>query len=748
MVASHHSAPILPALPADISGDYYTELQWQVLFALLDAVVPSIVVESAVTDKRNQWKITQKEYEEAYKHIQASTTHPPDLARFEEYLRSRPAQDARFVQNLKRTLDRLPHSAKKQLGGALNGMATKVGSFILTGYCTPVPDQPLHIRHAVLQAWKQSWFATYPILARSMVNLAQKAFVQTDPLFKQLINYTDYPADYRPGPGFDFKFMQFEAGTEPAVVETDIVIVGSGCGGGVCAKVLSEAGHRVVVVDKGYYYAPSQFPMDQETGCTYLFENQGFIGSDDNSVNVIAGSCWGGGGTVNWSVSLQTQGYVRKEWAEQGLPFFTSPEFQDCLQRVCDFMGVSDAHILHNHGARVVLDGARKLGWEAKSCPQNTAGQEHYCGQCHFGCGSAGKQGPAVSWLPAASKSGAQFIEGFHVSELLFDESSGSKKATGLVGTWTARDKDGAVSSPPATRTQRTIRLNAKKVIVAAGSLQSPLVLLRSGLKNRWIGRNLHLHPSQHVIARFDEDVKPWEGGIITSYCTMFENLDGQGHGVKLETMGMQPYMTLATVPWISGLDFKLTALKFRNMNGFIALTRDRDSGRVFPDPVSGEPRIEYTISDFDRAHTLAGVTAIAKLCYTQGAQEIFVVNPNVDPFRRAKSYSKETPDRGIDDAEFVAWLATLEKAGNKAPFTLSGSAHQMGTCRMSSHAGDGVVNPRGRVWEAEHLYVADASVFPSASGVNPMVTNMAIADWIARGIARELSEKIPWSSA
>jgi choline dehydrogenase-like flavoprotein len=168
-----------------------------------------------------------------------------------------------------------------------------------------------------------------------------------------LLGFTDYPSDYRPAPDFDFKFLEFSPNEKPAVIDTDVVIVGSGCGGAVCAKVLAEAGHRVLVVDKGYYFPPTQLPMDQESGSRYMFDGQGVLSNDDNCLNILAGSCWGGGGTVNWSVSLQPQDFVRREWAAQGLSFFESTEYQECLDRVCDFMGVSDRYIRHSHGGRV-----------------------------------------------------------------------------------------------------------------------------------------------------------------------------------------------------------------------------------------------------------------------------------------------------------------------------------------------------------------------------------------------------------
>ena len=106
---------------------------------------------------------------------------------------------------------------------------------------------------------------------------------------------------------------------------------------------------------------------------------------------------------MNWSAALQTQGYVRQEWADTGLPFFTSLEFQRSLDRVCDRMGVT-SDFQHNRQNNVILEGARKLGYAAKSVPQNTGHGEHYCGYCTLGCASGGKKGPIETWLADAAK--------------------------------------------------------------------------------------------------------------------------------------------------------------------------------------------------------------------------------------------------------------------------------------------------------------------------------------------------------
>jgi choline dehydrogenase-like flavoprotein len=144
-----------------------------------------------------------------------------------------------------------------------------------------------------------------------------------------------------------------------------------------------------------------------------------------------------------------------------------------------------------------------------------------------------------------------------------------------------------------------------------------------------------------------------------------------------------------------------------------------------------------------DRVHLMQGMIALAKISYVTGATEIHAGVAGLRPFTRsdppASTSSDTVTDPGITDPAFCAWLEELERIGNKPPIGAYPCAHQMGSNRMSVYPQDGVVDPQGHVWGTEGLYVSDASVFPSASGVNPMITNMAISDWISRGIAREM---------
>lgn len=319
-----------------------------------------------------------------------------------------------------------------------------------------------------------------------MVVLAGKANSTTNPYFHKISGYSDVPRDWKPAEAYDHVFLQVPpaaAGKEDDAHEitTDVVIVGSGPGGGVCAKNLAEAGHEVLVVDKGYHFHPTYLPMPQSAAIEYLFDHSGAYVSEDTSISMTSGSCWGGGGTINWSVCFKLQDYVRKEWADEGLSLFTSPEFDECMDRVWKTIGAGSDAIRHNFSNNKLLDGCKKLGWHSGVADQNTANKEHYCGHCNFGCGLGEKRGPAQAWLPAAAEAGADFMEGFTVEKVLFDEDGVT--AMGIEGSWLSRDEDGNLHKGVGERTQRKVVVKAKKVILSAGTFWSPVILMKSGVE-------------------------------------------------------------------------------------------------------------------------------------------------------------------------------------------------------------------------------------------------------------------------
>ncbi|KAF2104595.1 long-chain fatty alcohol dehydrogenase [Rhizodiscina lignyota] len=742
--------PVASPAPPKPEADPLTSSQWRSLLAFADAVIPDLAPKSTA-NAETSLPIPENEYSTALSTIQqyALRGSHEDLAK--QYLAERPSNLPDFKETTWRQLALyVPEDPRKQLTtilSILEYVITRLGAFLLTGYATPFADQPIDIREQIIQSWFTARIATFRTLAKSLTMLCKRNWVTVSPTLQTILNFPRTPVHQSQGKSFPFEFIQFPTGDSVEMIETDVVIVGSGCGAGVAAKNIAEAGHKVIVVEQAYHWDAKHLPMTQQEASSHLFLNGASIIADDSNLSIAAGSVFGGGGTVNWSASLQTQGFVRREWAQTfGLPFFTSAEFQACLDSVCNRMGVSADHIEHNKANRTLMEGARKLGWAHKAVPQNTAGKTHYCGYCTLGCGSCEKQGPVVSFLPDAAKSGAKFIEGFECEEVLFEMRGGLKVAVGVKGTWTSRDEMGGVSGK---RYKKAVVIKAKRVVVSGGTMQSPLLLKRSGLKNWNIGQNLRAHPVSFIAAVFPEEVRPWEGAILTSVVTEFENLDGKGHGVKLETTAMLPNTFIGFPVWKGGLDYKMLAPKLKHMIALISLARDVGSGTVYPDPKDGRARFKYVFDRADKEHIMEGLLANAKMCYVEGATEIMTVIPGVPVFKRndPSTHPSSTTlaesdvdyDPGVNDPRFNAWLDQIKAKGLSDADVLFMSAHQMGTCRMGTSERNSVVGPKGKVWGTEGLYVCDASVFPSASGVNPMVTNMAIAEWISRGLAKEL---------
>jgi len=195
-------------------------------------------------------------------------------------------------------------------------------------------------------------------------------------------------------------------------------------------------------------------------------------------------------------------------------------------------------------------------------------------------------------------------------------------------------------------------------------------------------------------------------------------NRDGKGHGAYLEVVSNQPGLHAALVPWRNSADYKRLWLKYPHAASYIALSRDRDSGYVFPDPVTGKPKVQYNPSSFDRESILGGVIKLCDTLLAAGADEITSAHYNVPSFRPNKESTL-----GIHDPAYQAWIKKIKAAGIFPGRVSLGSAHQMGTCGMGS-----VCDENAQVLGVENLYIADASVFPSCSGVNPMVTTMGLA--------------------
>ncbi|WWD20494.1 hypothetical protein CI109_104970 [Kwoniella shandongensis] len=640
----------------------------------------------------------------------------------------------------------LSPTVKADLLTALTLLSTTAGTCILAGgYLKPFAKLSVKEREAIMQSWGSSRITMRRGLMRAFTGLSLFCIYAYSDLLCDAIGY---PSPNRrklyktlEKPKFAYSFITPRAAVAPSTIpvfNTEVLIIGSGAGGGVASSRIAKD-YKTLIVEKGVYAPTGEKSRSQHEAFEELFQNAGIIATESGSTTIFAGSVFGGGTTVNWSGSLKTQHFVRDEWAkEKGLEWFLSDGYTEALDAVCARMGVSEAHIKHSKSNSKLIEGSRKVGYHVDPIPQNTDGHEHACGFCSFGCPYGEKQGTVETFMVDAAKAGAEFLTAAQVHRLLFIAPNDTVP-TSIVGnlddlTYTTSRTKCIGAELDLDDGSKLVVLASKSVVLSAGSINSPAVLLRSGLKNPMIGKNFHCHPCTFVTALFDEQINPWDGAIMTSVSNVVENKDGTHHGAKVEVcMSMPSSIAGAQESWLSSADHKSVMLEYNHSLSFITLVRDRDSGQVFID-ANGHPRVKYDISAYDGDSSARAVVAAAEILLSTGAKRISTSQVGVP------SYIAEPGHKGLIDPKFKAWVAQVQAASIRPGWAGVGAAHQMGTCQMGTTPSTSVIDPRGRVWNTSNLYIADASVFPTASGVNPMITTMACAWSIAGFLLEDLA--------
>ena len=477
----------------------------------------------------------------------------------------------------------------------------------------------------------------------------------------------------------------------------EVCIIGSGAGGGTAAAVLAEAGKDVVVLETGRNYDDGDFDGAELGGYQRLYTEGGSAATADHSVGLLAGECVGGGTVVNYSTSFRTPDDIRAEWTAAGVAWFESSEYTSCLDVVCSRLSVNTDHNRISAREQILDRGLRALGWHVDAMPRNVVGcdQGKICGYCGVGCPLGAKQSVAKTWLADAQKNHARLFAETRAQKIVVQAS----RATAVE----AISKKG-----------HRVLISCKSVVVACGAIHTPALLLRSGLRNKHIGRHLHLHPVSNVCGVFDEDIRPWEGTMQAIYSDQHRSLTGN-YGVKYETTALQPVIAAAALPWRSPQQHRSFLECLTNTVGIGVLLRDKYGGRVTTDH-QGHPVAHYALSQFDRGHLRHGFISAARILEAAGARTIY--SPH------AKWCAYEPGHRGSLDS----FTQSMDSAGWDSGRLALFSFHIMGTTRLGNSPMTSATNPDGATWEVPNVFVMDGSCFPSASGVNPMITIEAIA--------------------
>ncbi|GAC1641440.1 MAG: GMC family oxidoreductase [Candidatus Acidiferrum sp.] len=600
---------------------------------------------------------------------------------------------------------------RAQFLNLLDAWDSKLHGFLLAGQWANFSSLEADVRERVLGSWADSALrkrrAAFQALRKAIgflyVMLPQSG--GESEVWKRL----RYPGPLGVQKPNEAKTLRVETPERELVLSCEVCVIGSGAGGGVAAAVLAGAGKEVVVLEAGEYYDDADFDGAELSGFRRLYAEGGFAATKDHSVSFLAGECVGGGTVVNYCTSFRTPEDVREEWSEAGARWIARAEYTQSLDAVCERLHVNREQNRVSAREQVLERGLKALGWHVDTMPRNVVNCEQgtICGYCGQGCPIGAKQSTTKTWLVDAQKNGARIVAGTRAERIRIEAGA----ATGV---------------DAITKNGHRVRVKCKAVVVACGAIHTAALLLRSGLENGHIGRHLHLHPVSNVCGVFEEEIRPWEGTMQAVYSDELRRMTGN-FGVKLETTALQPVIAMAPLPWRNPAQFRSLMERFVNTSAIGVLLRDCYGGRVRIDS-EGNPISSYSLSDFDRAHLRRGFLGAARILEAAGAKLIYSPHAKYCSYEPGRRGSIEKFEQQMDRAGWDNGQVSLF------------SFHIMGTARLGDSAKISATNPDGETWEARNLFVMDGASFPSASGVNPMISIEAIAHRNAHALAAKLT--------
>ena len=640
------------------------------------------------------------------------------------------------MDSIAASIARLPPSKRADFETALDLLGNRWAT-LATGI-HPLPFVMLGAaeQDRMLDRWIRSRVAVLRSVVQSVRRLVMLA-EYSNPLTQQELGFTG--AYFSRGPQFDWEgpLPGSSSDTDPilraarsaptpapranpwksalpvqdSIVRAEIVVIGSGAGGAVAAARLAEAGHDVLVLEEGAAYDAEDFTENEPLLRGRLYAERGLRATDDASISMLQGRTLGGGSTVNWMIMLRTPDWVLDEWASrhgtEGMSSGDLAPLFDLIEHEVHARTVpEDAHSPNN---RILIDGARSLGWNVSAARIN-ARDCIRTGFCGSGCRYGAKQSALVTFLPRAVAAGARIMTTARATKIEIAERGGDFPL-----------KRVRVRLEPRGEPARDVTVEAPVVIVAAGAVGTSVLLQESGMGGGGVGRFLRLHPTTVVLGKFDREIWGATGIPLSAVCDHHVRHDSNGYGFWIECPPMYPAIAAAAIPGF-GAEHRATMLQYRNCSSQIALVRDGAELDVSNGDVTamkhGRTRIRYRLGSADSRHLQQAMAASARIQFAAGANEVRTLHARPVVMR--------------SEADVAAIAARSVGPNEIALF----SAHVNGTCRIGTDTQNSGTDPHGERRGAPGVFVADGSLLPTALGVNPQETIMALATIVAQRIA------------
>ena len=505
---------------------------------------------------------------------------------------------------------------------------------------------------------------------------------------------------------------------ESATLEADVAIIGTGAGGGTTAEILAKAGLKVLLIEEGPLKSTNDFKMDEREAYKDLYQENAGRMNKDGSMSILQGRCVGGTTVINWTSSFRTPEQTLQFWGDNfATTGVSKAEMAPWFDKMEQRLNIAPWAVPANENNAVLSRGADALEIPWKVIPRNVAGCWNL-GYCGTGCPTNAKQSMLVTTIPSAMDEGSQLLYSARAERLIME----NNKVTGIE--ITALDKGYRPTGVKLT-------VKAATVVLAAGGINGPAMMLRSGAPDPkgLVGKRTFFHPTIFSFAEFDKEINPYYGAPQSIYSDHYQwdSVDGPV-GFKLEVPPLHPGLTSVLLMGHGESHFEAIN-KLPNMNAMIALLRDgfndESQGAAIELASDGSAIIDYPINDYLWEGVKRTHLVMAELQFAAGAKAVRPAHV---------------------DAKFETSWEASKAAINNLPYTSSralvGSAHVMGGMAMGEDLDRCVVDSQGKYHYLDNLYVIDGSIFPTSIGANPQLSIYGMACRLATGLAEKLTGK------
>ena len=469
------------------------------------------------------------------------------------------------------------------------------------------------------------------------------------------------------------------------LIHYDYVVIGSGVGGGLAANRLSKAGKKVLLLESG-----QQFQGNKSVSHS-IFENYwngGIVPMIGPFICPFGqAKVFGGGSVINGALVWRTPKKVLNKWATL-FPesVYASPDWTKTESRLLEELGVSDNHASYQHGnaaSKILVDAAKKAQMETVKVPRATSGCIN-ANRCGSGCVNEAKNSvdkiflSKIENLTILKQSSVFKIKRSGSSWLVHYKQAGKKKI-----------------------------VQSTSVIISAGATESANLLRKSKL-SKTAGKNFKFHLNYKIIAKFNDNIDPEKGTILTDQIQQFMD-----DGILMMSSNF-------TLPYLASSLAHLSPDKFNNFMS--------QSGKTAIFTVMVRPEVKARVHSFfdqtvcfwkwdDKSFKTSkqGISLLSNLLFDAGAQELVL------PIKNTNSIvgSSIKADEMINDV--------------RQQDLMGASVHGMSACRMGNNPNTSVVDFDGRVWGENNLYVLDSSILPDSIGESPQGTILTTIEMILR---------------